>query len=154
MQSDQWQRRVKRLEALFGSAPIGRTFGMRLTYTDDGAAVFDYAHHSGLEHAMGDTHGGVIATLLDNAGWFTVAPHYDSWIATVDLQVRILEPCRKENLRARGRLVRAGRRLAVAEMEVRTVAGRRVAVGSGTFSVTSLSVPGEAAARGLMQRSR
>ena len=143
MEKDHRQRRAKQLEALFAKAPIGKTFGMKLSYTADCEAVFDFNHHSGLEHAMGDTHGGVIATLLDNAGWFTVAPRYDSWIATVDLQVRILEPCRKENLRAKGRLVRAGRSLAVAEMEVRTAAGRRVAVGSGTFSVTSLRIPEE-----------
>ena len=31
----------------------------------------------------------VIATLLDNAGWFTAAVEYDTWIATVELTVRL-----------------------------------------------------------------
>jgi len=141
MEPELLQQRAKRLEGLFAKAPIGKTYKMKLSYTKDFEAVFDMPHHSGLEHAMGDTHGGVIATLLDNAGWFTAAPHYATWIATVELQVRILEPAGKENLRARGRLVRAGRSLAVAEMEVRTVTGRLVAVGSGTFTATSRSVP-------------
>ena len=142
MKSEHRQQRAAQLKALFAKAPIGRTFGMQLTYTADLEAVFDLPHHRGLEHAMGDTHGGAIATLLDNAGWFTAAVHYENWITTVELQVRMLEPSRKEDLRAKGRLVSAGNSLAVAEMKVRTAAGRLVAVGSGTFSVTLLSIPG------------
>jgi uncharacterized protein (TIGR00369 family) len=143
MESNHLQRRATQLKELFAKAPIGRTFGMKLSYTADFEAVFDLPHNKELQHAMGDTHGGAIATLLDNAGWFTAAIHYESWIATVELQVRILEPCRKEDLRAKGRLVRAGKSLAVAEMEVRTVAKRLVAVGAGTFSATSLSIEGQ-----------
>ena len=141
MESKRLQRRGAQLEALFSRAPIGKTFGMKLTYTDDFEAVFDLPHHRGLEHAMGDTHGGAIATLLDNAGWFTAAVHYENWITTVELQVRMLEPSRREDLRARGRLVRAGKKLAVAEMKVQTATGRLVAVGSATFAVTSNRVP-------------
>ena len=141
MTSAQLQQRATELKALFARAPIGRTFGMTLDYTADFRAVFHLPHNRGLEHAMGDTHGGAIATLLDNAGWFTAAVHYDNWIATVDLQVKILEPCRQEDLRATGRLVRAGSRLAVAEMEVRAAGGRLVAVGSGTFAATSVAIP-------------
>ncbi len=141
MELNPLQRRAERLKALFARAPFGRTIGMTLSYTDDFEAVFDLPHHRSLEHAMGDTHGGAIATLLDNAGWFTAAIHYENWIATVELQVRMLEPARKQDLRAKGRLVRAGKSLAVADMEVRTAAGRLVAVGSGTFSQTSRPIP-------------
>ncbi len=44
----------------------------------------------------------------------------------------------REPLRAVGRVLRAGQSLAVAEMEVRSLSGRLVATGSGTFAVTSL----------------
>ena len=141
MNSQRLQQRARLLKNLFANAPISKTFGMQLSYTERFEAIFDLPHHRGLEHAMGDTHGGVIATLLDNAGWFTAAVHYDNWITTVELQVRMLEPCRKEDLRAKGRLVRAGRSLAVAEMEIRAAAERLIAVGSGTFSATSLLIP-------------
>ena len=141
MELNPLQRRAERLQALFASAPFGKTIGMTLSYTADFEAVFDLPHHRSLEHAMGDTHGGAIATLLDNAGWFTAAIHYENWIATVELQARMLEPARKQDLRAKGRLVRAGKNLAVVEMEVRTTAGRLVAVGSGTFSHTSRPIP-------------
>jgi uncharacterized protein (TIGR00369 family) len=133
------RQRREELAALFSRAPIKKTFGMELSFNERDEAVFDLPHHPGLEHALGDTHGGIIATLLDNAGWFTVAVQYDSWIATIEMQVRLLEPARRESLRAVGRLVRAGQSFAVAEMEVRTATGRLVATGSGTYALTGLS---------------
>ena len=141
MEEKQLQQRAEELKALYARAPFGKTIGMKLSYTDRFEAVFELAHHRELEHAMGDIHGGAVATLLDNAGWFTAAVRYANWIATVELQVRMLEPARRETLRAQGRLVRAGSRLAVAEMDVRSASGRLVAIGSGTFSVTSLRFP-------------
>ncbi|HHP7235370.1 MAG TPA: PaaI family thioesterase [Desulfobacterales bacterium] len=132
--------RNKRREALlrlFSRAPIQQTFGMQLHYNEHDQAVFLLPHNPLFEHAMKDLHGGAIATLVDNAGWFTAAVRYQTWIATVELQVRLLEPARRKNLRAVGRLLRAGKNLAVTDMEVRTQSsGRLVAVGAGTFSVT------------------
>lgn len=115
-----------------------RTFGMRLSYDGDGTAVFEMPHHPGFTHALGDTHGGVIATLLDNAGWFTAAVHYDTWVNTVEMQVRLLEPAKREDLKATATLIRAGKRLAVTTMEVRGASGRLVATGSATFAVSDI----------------
>jgi acyl-CoA thioesterase len=132
--------RMKRLAALYDGAPIKRTFGMDLLYDDDGRAVFEMPYKRGFDHGLGATHGGVIATMLDNAGWFTAAVEYETWIATSNLEVRLLEPAVKADLRATGRLLRAGKNVAMAEMEVRTRDGRLVAVGSATFVVTSQSI--------------
>lgn len=134
---DELEARRRQLEALFNErAPIGRLFGMRLAYEGE-AAVFRMPYNPELDHALGQTHGGAIATLLDNAGWFTAAPFFDRWIATVELTVRLHEPVARQELRARGRLVRRGQRLTSAEMEVRGAQGQLVATGAGTFTVTS-----------------
>ncbi|HUU61257.1 MAG TPA: PaaI family thioesterase [Acidimicrobiia bacterium] len=97
-------------------------------------------HTANLEHALGDIHGGVLATLVDAAAWCAAAVHYESWITTVELQVRLLEPAHSEDLVATGEVVRIGNRIAVASAEVRTAAGRLVATGGATFSVTSLPI--------------
>ncbi|MBW2704075.1 MAG: PaaI family thioesterase [Deltaproteobacteria bacterium] len=132
-------KRAAALIALFASAPIKATTGMELSY-EDGRAIFEMPYNPGFDHAVGGIHGGAICTLLDNAGWFTAALQYDVWIATVDLNVKILEPASQEGLRAEGRLLRSGKRLAMAEMELRSASdGRLVATGSGTFAVTSIS---------------
>ena len=138
MKSTHLDQRAAELIALFASAPIKRTTGMELRY-EDGRAVFHMPYNPGFDHALGGIHGGAICTLLDNAGWFTAAVHYETWLGTVDLNVKMLEPAREEALRAEGRLLRAGKRLAMAEMEVRSEKdGRLIATGSGTFAVTSL----------------
>lgn len=127
--------------ALFKTAPIRVTFGMELSYDDAGRAIFEMPYNPTLDHFMGGIHGGVIATLLDNAGWFTAAALYDTWVATSDLNVKLLQPAAKTNLRAVGRILKAGKRLAMAEMEVRTDDGTLIAVGSGSFAVTSVATP-------------
>jgi uncharacterized protein (TIGR00369 family) len=137
------QKRCEELIALFSRAPIKETFGMELRFNENQEAVFDLPHNPRLEHGFKDTHGGILATLLDNAGWFSAAVHYDTWIATLEMQMRLLEPANREDLRAVGRVRRAGGSFAVAEMEVRTASGRLVATGSGTFAVTSLKYPQE-----------
>lgn len=134
------KKRCEELVALFSHAPIKRTLGLNLSFNDRNEAVFDLPYSPGFDHGLGDTHGGIIATLLDNAGWFAAAVEYDSWIATVEMQVRLLEPAKREPLRAVGRVLRAGQSLAVSEMEARTLSGRLVATGSGTFAVTSLDM--------------
>lgn len=139
-------KRREELLRLFARAPMQETFGMRLSYNEHDQAVFLLPHDRRFEHAMKDLHGGAVATLIDNAGWFTAAVRYQTWIATVELQVRLLEPARRKNLRAVGRLLRAGKNLAVTDMEVRTQSsGRLVAVGAGTFSVTRRNTEAETA---------
>ncbi len=133
---DHAARRAELLELFNQHAPIGRHFGMRLSY-EGAQAVFRMPYNPALDHALGQTHGGAIATMLDNAGWFTVAPYFETWIATVEFHVRLHRPVAKQELVARGRLVNLGRRLSTAEMEVRNERGRLVATGSGSFTVTS-----------------
>ncbi len=132
--------RCNQLVKIFTSSPIAVSFGLELSYSDNGDAIIEYVHQEQLEHAYGDTHGGVLATMIANAGWYCAAPVYDTRLVTVGIDVHMLEPIRKENLRAAGQLVRAGKRLAVAKIEVSSSSKRLVAIGSGTFSRISSSL--------------
>lgn len=122
---------------LFAKAPIKKTFGMVLSYNEKGEAVFNLPYNANLNHALKDTHGGIVCTLIDNAGWFTAAAHYGKWVVTSDLNIRLLEAANNEDLISRGWIVRAGRLIFVAEMEVKSKSGRLIAIGSGSFVVTS-----------------
>lgn len=118
---------------------------MVLSYEGE-RAVLDLPYNSGFDHAAGAIHGGVFATLLDNAGWFAAAQRYEEWIVTVEFTTRLLETAAEEDLRAEGWIVRAGRRVAVAGMEVRAAGGRLVATGSGTFVTTGKPLEAKSAA--------
>lgn len=128
------------MSGVFAAAPIIRSTGMQLTYDVHGRAVVDWPYRRAYDHGLGDTHGGLVATLLDTAGWFTLAPHYPAWINTVEFSVRLDEPVKNQALRAVGEPVRIGKKLAMAEMRVTAADGRLVARGAGTFAPTSLPI--------------
>ena len=118
-------------------APIARTMGMSLTYDSEGQAIVDLPYNPGLDHALGGVHGGVYATLLDTAGWFTAAAarDVDCWLATAELSIHFLAPAERTSLRAVGRLIKQGKRQDVAEMRLYDGAGRLVGHATGTFIV-------------------
>jgi uncharacterized protein (TIGR00369 family) len=125
---------------MFHRANFLAHLGAAIYFDDEFRAVVTLPHKPELEHAMGGIHGGVLATLIDAAAWCAAAVHYPSWITTVEFDVRLLEPVIGEDLVATGTVVRAGKRIAVAQAEVRTAAGRLVAVGDATLSATRLPI--------------
>ena len=135
--------RIAELLHLFNEvAPIARTFGMTLSYDDEGRAIVDLPYNPDLDHALGGVHGGVYATLLDTAGWFTAAATHDipCWVATTEMAVHFLAPVQCTSLRAVGQLIRQGKRQDVAEMRLYDGNGRLVGHATGTF-ILLLSIP-------------
>jgi len=131
------KRKAELLRLFKERAPIARLFGMQLSYDEEGGAVVDLPYNPNLDHALGGIHGGVYATMLDTAGWFTVAASTDAscWVATSEFSVHLLQPVRRSSLRSVGRLVKVGKRQAVAEMRLEDGEGRLVGHGVGTFIV-------------------
>lgn len=117
------------------TVPIMKTLGATLEYDDDGNAIFRMPRNASFDHGMQDTHGGVFATLLDSAGWFTVAAQYGKVVVTTDLHVRMLQGARQQDLVATGKIVRAGSKTAVAEMKLCSADGELVAVGTASFTI-------------------
>ena len=119
----------------FRSAPIAKAMGLTLTYDDEGNARVSWARTTDYDHGMNDTHGGVFATMLDSAGWFTVAAHCVKTVVTSDLHVRMLQPARQQDLVATARIVRIGNKLAVADMQLHSSDGQLVATGTASFVI-------------------
>ena len=132
--------RIEELVQLFNEkASIARYLGMKLSYTDKGNAVVDLPYNPGLDHALGGIHGGVYATMLDSAGWFTAAATHDMscWVATSEISIHFLLPAEGTSLRAVGRLVKPGKRQDVAEMHLYDGQDRLVGHAVGTFILLS-----------------
>lgn len=81
----------------------------------------------------GGYHGGVIASLIDLAGHAAVATHIGKPAPTIDLRIDYLRSAPGVTLLARARVLRAGRSIARADVDV-IADGILVAVGRGTFS--------------------
>ena len=75
--------------------------------------------------------------MMDLSGWFTVAPHYENWLVTVEYSTRILEEVREVDLWSRGILRKVGKSTSFADMEVYSSDKKLVAIGSGTFRLTN-----------------
>lgn len=131
----------RRLADVYHGSPIGRTTGMRIEFDDAGNATCHWRHVTAFDHALQAVHGGLIATMLDNAGWFTAAAAFGGWVVTSDFHVRLLQATAGEDLRAAGRLTWRGRSVAVVAMDVFTASGRHVATGSGSFCATGRALP-------------
>jgi uncharacterized protein (TIGR00369 family) len=129
--------RIAELLRMFKGVPIARFFGMSLSYTDEGNAVVDLPYNPNLDHGLGGVHGGVYATMLDTAGWFTAAAAHDvpCWMATAEMSVHFLAPVDRTPLRAVGRLLKRGRRQDIAEMHLYDGESRLVGHATGTFII-------------------
>lgn len=116
-------------------APIAKTFGMKLSYDENNnRANITLPYNPDLDHAGGAVHGGVITTLLDNAGWFTCALAREGFVLTSEMSLHLFRPAMKTELRAQGEVLRLGKRQAVAEMRCWDGAGKLVAHGIGTYT--------------------
>ncbi len=125
-------------------APIVQTFGMTLEYNEKDEAVWTLPFNKNLTNGM-IIHGGAIATLIDNAGWFTIGQYFENWIVTVEFSTRLLDFSKNDELIATGHLVKLGKSISTATMEVVTKTdGRIIAIGSGTYSITSVPLLGNA----------
>jgi len=130
--------RCDELVAFFNRAPLKTAFGMTISYNQQHEAVFEMPYNQSFDHTMGGIYGGVVASMIDNAGWFTAAAQTDHWVSTANLNIQILEPAAKTLIRSVGHLVRSGKSLIVVSVEVRSEAGNLIAIGTGTFAVSSI----------------
>ena len=122
------------LVSIFNAAPIARSLGMSIEYNERGEAACTFPRNPDYDHGGHDVHGGVLATLLDTAAWFTVAARYGHAVVTSDLHVRMLRPARRLGLRATAKVVRLGSKAAVTQMEVVDEGGALVAVGTASLA--------------------
>jgi len=114
---------VLRPEPVSADAQAG-TVEIRLPYRDEFRRAPDEAGY----------HGGVIAALIDLAGHAAVAVTVGRMVPTIDLRIDYLRAPAGGDLTARGKLLRAGRSIARADVEILDDKRNLVAVGRGTYS--------------------
>ena len=142
---DAWVRR--RREIFEGRPSLNVYLGLHLEAAGPGWARMRLALRPDVMNPFGVVHGGSVAALIDSAAGSAVAAGIlpdDRIMGTIDMQVHFLERARGTHLLAEGRVVRAGKAIAVAEVDVRDDAGALVAKGTATFR---LADPGTVLAR-------
>ncbi|HSO20323.1 MAG TPA: thioesterase family protein [Desulfosarcina sp.] len=132
--------------------PFNRLLGIVVTSVTDRGGTMAFSMR---EELIGNVfhrtlHGGVISSVLDAVGGLTasagLAPRAAGLadekvramlarVGTIDLRVDYLRPGRGERFSAGGRIMRAGRKVAVVRMEMQADEGLLVAVGTGTYMI-------------------
>jgi uncharacterized protein (TIGR00369 family) len=114
--------------------PAVHTFGYRLEELSPGRAVIVAPYDASLDGIFQCFHGGLLATLADSTGATAVltVAGAETATTTTDLSIRFLSPCRTD-ARATAQIIKAGRTLVLAEINIHDMEGRHVAVSHASY---------------------
>lgn len=118
------------------TSPYQRFLGLVLERQGDGEVVIRLPFRTDFLREDGSDwlHGGVISTLIDIASDCAIVTKFNSGVPTIDLRIDWLRPAHAGDLVATGRVVKAGRRVSLADVEVQDPKGVLVAVGRGLYA--------------------
>lgn len=120
-------------------APMGETLGFDLVEVERGTVVFEGRPNRSVYNPLGSVHGGYAATLLDSA--CGIATHSmlgaNRGHTTLELKVSYLRGLSDASgtVRATGRIISVGSRVAFAEAELHDGEGRLCATATSTLLV-------------------
>ena len=118
---------AQRVQSSFDRQQVMKLLGARLARLAPGECDIELPFKAELTQQHGYFHGGIIGTIADSAGGysaFTLMPE-DSSVLTVEYKMNLLAPGDGELLIARGRVLKSGRTLVVARIDVVVVKGGR-----------------------------
>ena len=128
---------LARLQAAFAQVAYARLLGLELVEVARGTALLALTVRPELTRMEGIMHGGALASLMDTASAFAVltllAPAEAT--VTVDLTLHFLRPISSGQVKARARVLRAGRSLATVVIEATNEADELVATALTTYAV-------------------
>jgi uncharacterized protein (TIGR00369 family) len=132
------------LEERVRASEFQRWAGLELVSLSVGSAEFALDLLPNHRNLRGGIHGGLLAILADTATG--VAMHAALWPerthVTVQLDLHFLGQAATDRITARGRVLRAGRRIGFADAEIADAQGTLVATASGTFLISEASPGG------------
>jgi uncharacterized protein (TIGR00369 family) len=121
--------------------PIAKLIGFELVEVDIGHAVFEIVPGERHYNPIGVVHGGLAMTLLDSAMGCAVQTHMAAGIAytTLEAKTNLVRAITAETgkLRAIGKTLHVGKRMATAEGRLEDAAGKLYAHSSTTCIVLS-----------------
>ena len=118
----------------FSAGNFNRVLGMEIAALHEDGATLRLPLKREHQNGAGVVHGGVTATLADAAVGVALTKVLKRRGTTIELKINYLEPAVDGELRARSYILRAGRRVMVARVEVHCGA-THVAEALATFAL-------------------
>ncbi|SRR6266545_5712472 len=125
----------KRLYQALGNVPFAKLLGIKLKSVDAGTATVGIKITNKMKQNNAVVHGGAIASLIDTAAALAVMSTLSAneTTTTVDLTISYLNPLSQGTVAATAKIIKSGRRLAVASAEVNDDAGKTIATALTTY---------------------
>lgn len=128
----------ERLAAIINDCPFHEFLNMTVEAADPDTGVvvirLPFVPSFARSNKAPQIHGGVTAALIDIAGVYAVATVIDRTVPTINMSVEYLRMAEGSDLIACARVIKAGRSIGVADIEVSDENDRLIAVGRGTYS--------------------
>jgi len=124
-------------------APIGKLLGFKLLQAENGMAVVEFAADERHANPMGTLTGGMSSLIADVAMGFAYYStlNADESFAALELKINFTRPVWKATLRAKARVVQAGKNVGLVECDVVDEQERLVA----RASITCMTLRGQLA---------
>ena len=118
-------------------SPFFTLISMHITNLDWGASRLEMAVEEKHFQPFGMVHGGVYASVVDAAAFWAVYPQIDNdfGITTVELKLNYLAPISAGSLIAKGKSIKVGKSICLAEASVEDETGKLLAHGTETMMV-------------------
>jgi len=128
---------IKELIQWVNQSPFPQHLSMLLTSVEADRAELTLDIHPSHFQVFNLVHGGVLATLIDTATFWAVFSSLpeDAGLVNVELKLNYLKPVTRGPLSARGKCLRAGRTLSLAEARVLDAQGELCAHGTSTLMI-------------------
>ena len=132
---------IRRLIETVNGSPFPRHLPMKLVSIDLDRAVVACETETCHLQPFGIVHGGVLATLIDTATFWSVFMRLpqDAGLVNIDLKLNYLKPVSNGTISATGACIRSGRTISYAEARVEDAAGELIAHGTSTL----MALPGK-----------
>jgi uncharacterized protein (TIGR00369 family) len=117
-----------RVRASFAKQQFMATLGASLTTVQPGEVSIELPFRADLTQQHGFLHAGVVTSIIDSACGYaalTLMPP-DRAVLSVEFKVNLIAPAQGAAFQARGRVLRAGRTLAVCTGDLRVVGSESV----------------------------
>ena len=132
---------IQELIQIVNSSLFPSHMSMRLTAIDIDTTEIEMDITPNHFQAYDIVHGGVLATLIDTATFWSVYMRIpeDAGLVNIDLKLNYLEPVKRESLLAKGRAIRSGKSISYAEAYVLDTNDKIVAHGTSSL----MTLPGK-----------
>jgi len=123
------------LAHLLQIAPFHRWLGLQIVQQNNDQLELEMPWRDEIisNPMIGAAHGGILASLIDLCGLYTIISAGGSAKATADLRIDYHRPATKGPLRAIGQVIKLGKTISTADTRILDGDDRLVASGRGTY---------------------